>query len=194
MKKVAGRLKLDLSQYRELEAFAQFGSELDAETQKTLARGERLVRTLNQKERAPAAGRGPGGPDLRRHQRLPRPHQGRARGGVPRAADAARARRAAGAAASRSRPASGTTRSRQELDTFVKEFADDFGYDLDEEGQPLDEAAEPEPRARRREEPRRRERRGPSRSGGRGARAGARSGLERPTHGPEGPQEPHRRA
>src|SRR3989441_4822932 len=38
MKKVAGRLRLDLSQYRELEAFAQFGSELDLETQKTLAR------------------------------------------------------------------------------------------------------------------------------------------------------------
>ena len=53
MKKVAGRLKLELSQYRELEAFAQFGSELDAETQRTLARGERLVRTLNQKERQP---------------------------------------------------------------------------------------------------------------------------------------------
>src|SRR5215212_11568117 len=53
MKKVAGRLKLELSQYRELEAFAQFGSELDTETQRTLARGERLVRTLNQKERHP---------------------------------------------------------------------------------------------------------------------------------------------
>ena len=55
MKKVAGRLKLELSQYRELEAFAQFGSELDVETQRTLARGERLVRTLNQKERQPLA-------------------------------------------------------------------------------------------------------------------------------------------
>ena len=53
MRKVAGRLKLDLSQYRELEAFSQFGSELDAETQRTLARGERLVRTLNQGERQP---------------------------------------------------------------------------------------------------------------------------------------------
>src|SRR6202020_1254805 len=40
MRKVAGRLKLELSQYRELEAFAQFGSELDPETQRTLARGE----------------------------------------------------------------------------------------------------------------------------------------------------------
>jgi F-type H+-transporting ATPase subunit alpha len=53
MKKVAGRLRLELSQYRELEAFAQFGSELDADTQATLARGERLVTTLNQDERNP---------------------------------------------------------------------------------------------------------------------------------------------
>ena len=53
MKKVAGRLKIELSQYRDLEAFAQFGSDLDAETQRTLARGERLVRTLNQNERSP---------------------------------------------------------------------------------------------------------------------------------------------
>src|SRR5690242_13073359 len=53
MKKVAGRLKLELSQYRDLEAFAQFGSDLDVETQRTLARGERLVTTLNQKERSP---------------------------------------------------------------------------------------------------------------------------------------------
>ncbi len=53
MKKVAGRLKLELSQYRELEAFAQFGSDLDADTQATLARGERLVKTLNQNERSP---------------------------------------------------------------------------------------------------------------------------------------------
>src|SRR5213592_2496244 len=41
MKKVAGKLRLDLSQYRDLEAFAQFGSELDPETQRSLARGER---------------------------------------------------------------------------------------------------------------------------------------------------------
>jgi F-type H+/Na+-transporting ATPase subunit alpha len=53
MKRVAGRLRLDLSQYRELEAFAQFGSELDPETQRTLARGERLVAALNQHERSP---------------------------------------------------------------------------------------------------------------------------------------------
>jgi F-type H+/Na+-transporting ATPase subunit alpha len=53
MKKVASQLRLDLSQYRELEAFAQFGSELDPETQKQLARGERMVAALNQKERQP---------------------------------------------------------------------------------------------------------------------------------------------
>ena len=53
MRKVAGRLKLDLAQYRELEAFAQFGSELDPATQRTLARGERMVATLNQPQYQP---------------------------------------------------------------------------------------------------------------------------------------------
>ena len=53
MKKVAGRLRLDLAQYRELEAFAQFGSELDPQTQRTLARGERMVATLNQRQYQP---------------------------------------------------------------------------------------------------------------------------------------------
>jgi len=53
MKKVAGRLRLDLAQYRELEAFAQFGSELDQATQNALARGERMVATLNQPQYEP---------------------------------------------------------------------------------------------------------------------------------------------
>ena len=53
MKKVAGRLRLDLSQYRELEAFAQFGAELDVQTQRSLARGERMVATLNQPQYRP---------------------------------------------------------------------------------------------------------------------------------------------
>src|SRR2546423_4314795 len=53
MKQVAGRLRLDLAQYRELQAFAQFGSDLDAETQATLNRGERLVEALNQDELKP---------------------------------------------------------------------------------------------------------------------------------------------
>jgi F-type H+-transporting ATPase subunit alpha len=53
MNKVAGRLRLDLSQYRELEAFAQFGSELDQATQDALNRGEKLVATLNQPQYRP---------------------------------------------------------------------------------------------------------------------------------------------
>jgi F-type H+-transporting ATPase subunit alpha len=53
MRQVAGRLKLELAQYRELEAFAQFGSELDQATQRTLARGERMVATLNQPQYSP---------------------------------------------------------------------------------------------------------------------------------------------
>ena len=53
MKKVAGRLRLDLAQYRELEAFAQFGSELDQATQQALNRGEKMVATLNQPQYAP---------------------------------------------------------------------------------------------------------------------------------------------
>jgi len=53
MRRVAGRLRLDLAAYRELEAFSQFASELDAATQRQLARGERLVATLNQPQYAP---------------------------------------------------------------------------------------------------------------------------------------------
>ncbi len=53
MKQVAGTLKLDLAQYREKQAFAQFGSDLDAATQKQLSRGERLVTILNQKQYVP---------------------------------------------------------------------------------------------------------------------------------------------
>ena len=53
MKKVAGRLRLDLAQYRELEAFAQFGSDLDRATQQALTRGEKMVATLNQPQYSP---------------------------------------------------------------------------------------------------------------------------------------------
>jgi len=55
MKKVAGRLRLDLAQFRELEAFAQFGSDLDAATQKQLSRGERTVEILKQPQYQPMA-------------------------------------------------------------------------------------------------------------------------------------------
>ncbi len=53
MKKVAGTLRLDLAQYRELAAFAQFGSDLDAATQKQLTRGARLVEILKQPQYSP---------------------------------------------------------------------------------------------------------------------------------------------
>lgn len=53
MKKVAGMLRLDLAQYRELETFAKFGTELDSETQKQLARGEKTVEVLKQGQYVP---------------------------------------------------------------------------------------------------------------------------------------------
>ena len=53
MKKVAGKLRLDLAQYRELAAFAQFGSDLDAATRAQLTRGERLVEILKQSQFTP---------------------------------------------------------------------------------------------------------------------------------------------
>lgn len=53
MKQVAGRLRLDLAQYREMAAFAQFGSELDAATQSQLSRGERMVELLKQDQYEP---------------------------------------------------------------------------------------------------------------------------------------------
>jgi F-type H+-transporting ATPase subunit alpha len=53
MNKVAGRLRLDLAQFREMAAFAQFGSELDAATQAQLARGERMVEALKQDQYQP---------------------------------------------------------------------------------------------------------------------------------------------
>ena len=139
MKKVAGRLKLELSQYRELEAFAQFGSELDVETQRTLARGERLVRTLNQKERQPlpvedqvvqiyAATNG----------YLDRINVER----VPEFLEQLTLRFRAEQQDLGKQIAAGewSDEIQAALDKFVKEFADDFGYDLDEEGQPLDDA------------------------------------------------------
>ncbi len=55
MKKVAGSLRLDLAQYRELQAFAQFGSDLDKATQRQLTRGERMVEILKQGQYMPMA-------------------------------------------------------------------------------------------------------------------------------------------
>jgi len=53
MKKVAGSIKLELAQYREMAAFAQFGSDLDASTQKLLNRGSKLTELLKQNQYSP---------------------------------------------------------------------------------------------------------------------------------------------
>jgi F-type H+/Na+-transporting ATPase subunit alpha len=53
MKKVAGKIKGELAQYREMAAFAQFGSDLDASTQRLLARGSRLTELLKQPQFSP---------------------------------------------------------------------------------------------------------------------------------------------
>jgi F-type H+-transporting ATPase subunit alpha len=139
MRKVAGRLKLDLSQYRELEAFAQFGSDLDPDTQRTLARGERLVKTLNQGERQP----------------IPTGEQvaiiyGATNGYLDRI-DADRVEEFNEGLQQRLRSENGdlletiaggdwSDGTIDKLDAAIKEYADDFGYDLDEEGNPLEES------------------------------------------------------
>jgi F-type H+-transporting ATPase subunit alpha len=140
MKKVAGRIKLELSQYRDLEAFAQFGSDLDADTQRTLARGERLVKTLNQGERQPlpvqdqtiqiyAATAG----------FLDRINAER----VPEFLAELVERCHAQHADLRSKIAGGdwSDETQKGLHDAVEAFAADFGYDLDEEGQPLEDEA-----------------------------------------------------
>src|SRR3984957_14671978 len=137
MRKVAGTLKLELSQYRDLEAFAQFGSDLDADTQRTLARGERLVATLNQNERRPmpveeqvvqiyAATNGY--VDRITLDRVPKylidliesvrgnePDLLKTIGGGDWSDD-----------------------TQQKLKQAIERFAEDFGYDLDEEGHPIE--------------------------------------------------------
>jgi F-type H+-transporting ATPase subunit alpha len=142
MKKVAGRLKLELSQYRDLEAFAQFGSDLDADTQRTLARGERLVVSLNQGERAPLAVEDQvlqvfaatnGFLDRITVERVPAflaelIEQGHARHKdlLAKIADK-----------------DWSDEVQEAAREAVGSFAEDFGYDLDEEGQPLDEDVMP---------------------------------------------------
>jgi F-type H+-transporting ATPase subunit alpha len=138
MKKVAGRLKLELSQYRELEAFAQFGSELDVETQRTLARGERLVRTLNQKERQPLA------VEDQVVQIYAATNGYLDRIDVERVVEfleqlTLRFRAEQQDLGKQIAAGEWNDEISGAVDKFVKEFADDFGYDLDEEGQPLDE-------------------------------------------------------
>jgi F-type H+/Na+-transporting ATPase subunit alpha len=146
MRKVAGRLKLELSQYRELEAFSQFGSELDTETQKTLARGERLVTTLNQAERHPMSVEDQviqifaatnGYLDRITVDRVDKFLAGlteSVRGNEPELLK---------------KIADGdwSDETQSAANDAVERFAEDFGFDLDEEGHPMDEGdEEPPPR------------------------------------------------
>jgi F-type H+/Na+-transporting ATPase subunit alpha len=138
MKKVAGKIKIELSQYRDLEAFAQFGSDLDPDTQRTLARGERLVKTLNQGERQPmpvedqvaqvfAATNG----------FLDRIDADK----VPKFLGAMVDRLHADASETLKKIADGdwSDETQEQLRSSIEQFGEDFGYDLDEEGQPLDQ-------------------------------------------------------
>jgi F-type H+/Na+-transporting ATPase subunit alpha len=140
MKKVAGRLKLDLSQYRELEAFAQFGSDLDEDTQRTLARGERLVRTLNQKERQPVPvgeqviivyAATNGYLDRINTDRVEEFNEGLQQ----------RLRAEHPELISKIEEGDWSDETIESVDSAVSEYADDFGYDLDEDGSPMDEGS-----------------------------------------------------
>ncbi len=136
MKKVAGKLKIELSQYRDLEAFAQFGSDLDPETQRTLARGERLVKSLNQNERSPMAVEDQvavvyaatnGFVDRITADRVAEFHRGlveRMHSEIPEV---------------QKKIAEGdwSDETQKALDDAIAQYAEDFGYDLDEEGHPL---------------------------------------------------------
>jgi F-type H+/Na+-transporting ATPase subunit alpha len=144
MKKVAGRIKLELSQYRDLEAFAQFGSDLDADTQRTLARGERLVKTLNQGEREPLAVQDQvaqiyaatnGFIDRILAERVGEFMRGLTER-MHSQHDEVRGKLAGG---------DWSEETQKGLHDAVESFASDFGYDLDEEGQPLQDDAPPAP-------------------------------------------------
>ncbi len=151
MRKVAGRLKLELSQYRELEAFSQFGSELDPETQRTLARGERLVKTLNQAERHPIAVEDQviqiyaatnGYLDrivVDKVEHFLADLTDSVRGNEPELLQ---------------KIADGdwSDETQGQVEKAVEQFADDFGFDLDEEGHPLDEDGDDGSSERRRDE------------------------------------------
>ncbi|HWI73104.1 MAG TPA: F0F1 ATP synthase subunit alpha, partial [Baekduia sp.] len=138
MKKVQGGLKLALSQYRDLEAFAQFGSDLDPDTQRTLARGARLVRTLNQNEREPL----PVGIQVAQVYAATNGFVDRIN--VDRIGEfleglSQRVRSEAPELLEKVAGGDWSDETQKQLRDLVAQFADDFGYDLDEEGQPLSE-------------------------------------------------------
>jgi F-type H+-transporting ATPase subunit alpha len=137
MKKVAGRIKGELSQFRDLEAFSQFGSDLDADTRRTLARGERLVKTLNQGERAP----------------LPVAEQVAelyaATNGYVDRIETARVEEFHNGLVSRLRAQNADLLAKinggdwsddtvKTLDSAINDYADDFGYAFDEHGDPIE--------------------------------------------------------
>src|SRR6185437_10424208 len=139
MRKVAGKLRLELSQYRELEAFAQFGSDLDADTQAALARGERLVEALNQTELRPwsvedevaAVYSGTGGYlDRIKTERIGEFHQ-MMLGELHSSNDELMQKIAGG---------DWDDSIEEELGKAIEQALGDFGPDFDEEGQPLEEA------------------------------------------------------
>jgi F-type H+-transporting ATPase subunit alpha len=150
MKKVAGRLKIELSQYRDLEAFAQFGSDLDPETQRTLARGERLVKALNQNERSPLpvavqvvqvfAGTN-GFLDRITSDRVDEYLEGLTQ----------RLHSEGKELLEKMAGGDWSDETQAEVKKLVSDYTEDFGYDLDEEGQPLD-ASDDKPRSSRDEE------------------------------------------
>jgi F-type H+/Na+-transporting ATPase subunit alpha len=138
MRKVAGRLKLELSQYRDLEAFSQFGSDLDADTQRTLARGERLVKTLNQDERSP----------LPVEEQVVQVYA--ATNGFLDRIDADKVPDFLDGLSQRLRSESRdvleaiaggdwSDDTQEKVRAALEQYADDFGYDLDEEGGALEE-------------------------------------------------------
>jgi F-type H+-transporting ATPase subunit alpha len=138
MKKVAGKLRIELSQFRELEAFAQFGSELDPETQATLARGERLVETLNQGEQEPwriedqvaAVLSGTGGHlDRIKVERIPEFHESMLQ----------RLHAEHGDLMKKVAEGNWDDSVEQQLNDAIAEAIDDFGPDFDEEGNELEE-------------------------------------------------------
>jgi F-type H+-transporting ATPase subunit alpha len=142
MKRVAGRLKLELSQYRDLEAFAQFGSDLDADTQRTLARGGRLVASLNQGEREPLA------VEDQVLQVFAATNGFLDRITVARVAEFLTGlveHAHAHHKALRKKIAAGewSDEIQEEVRKAVGDYADGFGYDLDEDGQPIDQEADP---------------------------------------------------
>ena len=123
MKQVAGRIKLELAQYREMAAFAQFASDLDASTQRLLARGARLTELLKQPQFSPMPVEEQVVVDLRRHARLSR--QGRGRRCRPLRGGDARASSRPSTPSSWKRSAT-SARSTPEIEKGLIDFLDGF--------------------------------------------------------------------